>query len=79
MGREFATRLTPSPGAGLVAKGWRGEWAVSSAALGLMPAPGLKIPFNMGASYGGFGKWHCWEGALAENRCFDPPAALQLK
>ncbi len=61
------------------AKGWRGEWAIPFEALGLKPAPGLKIPFNMGAFYSEHGEWHCWEGTLAENWRLDQAGTLLLK
>lgn len=60
-------------------KGWRGEWAIPFDALGLKPAAGLKVPFNMGAFYSEYGDWHCWEGTLAENWRLDQAGTLVLK
>lgn len=60
------------------AKGWRGEWAIPFAALGLKPAPGLTVPFNMGAFCSEFGEWHCWEGTLAETWRLEQAGTLRL-
>ena len=60
-------------------KGWRGEWAIPCAALGLKPAPGVKMAFNMAAFCSEFGEWHCWEGTLAETWRLDQAGTLQFK
>jgi hypothetical protein len=60
-------------------KGWRGEWAIPFDALGLKPAAGLKIPFNMGAYSSEHGQRNCWEGTQAENWRVDQAGTLQLK
>lgn len=75
---RFAARPTPGAGGGLFGKGWRGEWAIPFAALGLTPASDLKIPFNMGAFCSEFGEWHCWEGTLAENWRLEQAGTLLL-
>jgi len=66
-------------GAAIFGKGWRGEWAIPLAALGLKPAPGLKVGFNMAAFYSEFAEWHCWEGTGAENGRLDPAGTLPFK
>ncbi|NLF69492.1 MAG: hypothetical protein GX575_10610 [Candidatus Anammoximicrobium sp.] len=78
LGQEvrFAAQLTK--GAGDTLRGWRGEWAIPFAALGLEPQPGRKSAFNMGAFCSEFGEWHCWEGTLAENWRLDEAGTLQL-
>jgi hypothetical protein len=42
--------------------GWTGWWAVPLDLLGIDPAPGLRIPFNMCAFVNEFDNWKCWEG-----------------
>ncbi len=59
--------------------GWYGEWAIPFDALGLKPAPGLKVAFNLGAFRGEDEVWTCWEGTLAENWRLDQAGMLQLK
>ncbi len=80
LGREtrFCAASIGGPGGALFGKGWRGEWAIPFAALGLKPEPGLKVAFNMGAYCSEFGEWHCWEGTQAENWRLDQAGALQL-
>ena len=77
LGKEtrFAVKAVGSGGA-LFGRGWRGEWAIPFAALGLKPAPGLKVGFNMAAFYSEFGEWHCWEGTQAENWKLDQAGTL---
>lgn len=69
LGREtrFAVQSAKGPGGALFGRGWRGEWAIPLAAVGLAPSPDLKVAFNMGAYYSEFGEWRCWEGTHAEN------------
>ncbi len=76
---RFAARSIPGPRGALFGRGWRGEWAIPFARLGLVPAPNLKISFNMGAFCSEFGEWHCWEGTLAENWRLDQAGTLLLK
>ena len=76
---RFAVKPTGGPGGGLFGKGWRGEWAIPLAALGIKPAPGLKVGFNMAAFYSEFGEWHCWEGTGAESWHLDQAGTLQFK
>ena len=76
---RFAAQAIPGPGAALFGKGWRGEWAIPFSALGLTPAPGLTVPFNMSAFCSEFGEWHCWEGTQAESWRLDQAGTLALK
>ncbi|HNX33808.1 MAG TPA: right-handed parallel beta-helix repeat-containing protein [Kiritimatiellia bacterium] len=80
LGKEtrFAVKAVGS-GAALFGRGWRGEWAIPFAALGLKPEPGLKVGFNVAAFYSEFGEWHCWEGTQAENWKLEQAGTLQLK
>lgn len=75
---RFAAGPIPGPG-GLFGKGWRGEWAIPFAALGLSPAADRQVPFNMAAFYAEFGEWHCWEGTLAENWKLDEAGTIQFR
>jgi hypothetical protein len=59
--------------------GWRGEWAIPFEALGLKPAPGLKVAFNLGIFRAEDEVWRCLEGTLAESWRLDQAATLQLK
>jgi hypothetical protein len=64
---------------GDVEGGWRGEWAIPFDALGLKPAPGLKVPFNLGIFRAEDGVRRSLEGTLAENWRLDQAATLLLK
>jgi hypothetical protein len=79
LGRE--TRFTAKVilGRGKNEKGWRGEWAIPFAALGLQPAAGLKVPFNMGVYSSQYDQRNCWEGTQAENWRLDQAGTLQLQ
>ncbi|MDD5523213.1 MAG: right-handed parallel beta-helix repeat-containing protein [Kiritimatiellae bacterium] len=79
LGKEvrFAAKLTKASKDTL--RGWKGEWTIPFAALGLNPAADKKIAFNMGAFYSEFGEWHCWEGTLAENWKLEEAGTLQFK
>jgi hypothetical protein len=79
LGRQvrFAAKIVP--GRGKNEKGWRGEWAIPLAAIGVKSAPGLKLGFNLGVYVSEFGEWHCWEGTLAENWRMDQAGMLRLK
>ena len=81
VGREtrFAVKSSGGPGGALFGRGWRGEWAIPFEALGLKPAPGLKIGFNMAAFASEFGEWRCWEGTGAESWRLDQAGTLLLK
>jgi len=59
--------------------GWRGEWAIPWDALGLKPAPGQKIAFNIGVFRAEDGVWRCWEGTLAENWRLDQAGVLLFR
>lgn len=73
---RFAAKLAKGPGDTL--RGWRGEWAIPWASLGLKPEPGQTIAFNMGAFCSEFDQWHCWEGTLAENWRLEQAGTMQL-
>ncbi|MEN6493358.1 MAG: right-handed parallel beta-helix repeat-containing protein [Thermoguttaceae bacterium] len=74
---RFAAKIIKGPSG--KPKGWRGEWVIPLAALGLKPTSGEKIAFNMGAYISEFGEWHCWEGTLAENWRLDQAGTLRFK
>jgi hypothetical protein len=59
--------------------GWRGEWAIPFDALGLKPAPGLKVAFNLGIFRAEDEVRRCLEGTLAENWRLDQAAILLFK
>ncbi|MEI8291894.1 MAG: right-handed parallel beta-helix repeat-containing protein [Verrucomicrobiota bacterium] len=59
--------------------GWRGEWSIPFDALGLKPAPGQKVGFNIGVYRAQDERRLCLEGALAENWRLDQAATLQFK
>ena len=73
---RFAAKL--SRGSGGTLTGWRGEWAIPFAALGLKPEPGLTVAFNMAAFCSEFSEWHCWEGTLAENWRLDQAGTIKF-
>ncbi len=59
--------------------GWRSEWAIPLDALGIKPAPGLKVPFNVTAFRAEDGVWRCWEGTCAESWRVDQAGLLMFK
>jgi hypothetical protein len=59
--------------------GWRGEWVIPFDAVGLKPAAGLKVPFNIGVVRAEDGVRRCLEGTLAETWRLDEAAVLHLK
>ena len=59
--------------------GWRSEWTVPLEALGLKPAPGLKVPFNLTVYRSEDEVWRCWEGTKAESWKLDQGGMLQFK
>lgn len=59
--------------------GWRSEWAIPWAALGLQAKPGLKVRFNLSAYRSEDQVWRCWEGTLGESWNLDEAGTLQLK
>ncbi len=69
---RYATKHLPGP------RGWVGEWAIPFSALGLNPAPSMKIPFNAAVYNGEMREWFCLEGTLAENWRLDQAAVLLL-
>lgn len=59
--------------------GWRGEWAIPFEALGLTPAPGLRIPFNVAVHRSEDGVRRYLEGTLGETWRLAEAAVLQLQ
>ena len=59
--------------------GWRGEWSIPLDSLGLKPAPGVKVPFNLVVFRAEDEVWRCWEGTLAETWQLDQAGTLQFK
>ena len=59
--------------------GWRSEWQLPWAALGLKPAAGQKLACNLAVYRSEAGSWRCLEGTLAENWRVDQAGWLQLK
>jgi len=59
--------------------GWRSEWAIPWDALGLKPAPGQKIAFNLGVRRTEDSVWRCYEGTLAQNWRLDQAGTMQVK
>jgi hypothetical protein len=59
--------------------GWRGEWAIPFAALGVTPEPGKKVAFNLGLYRAEDGVWRCLEGTNAENWRLDEAVQIQFK
>jgi hypothetical protein len=59
--------------------GWRGEWAIPFAALGITPGSGGKMAFNLGVYRAEDGVWRCLEGTGAENWRLSEAAQLQFK
>ena len=46
--------------------GWKGEWRIPLAAVGLAPQPGLTVPFNIRVYVSETGEWRGWEAALGK-------------
>ena len=59
--------------------GWRAEWAIPFAALGIKPEAGKRLGFNLGLYRAEDGLWRCLEGTQAENWRLDQAAQLQFK
>jgi hypothetical protein len=59
--------------------GWHGQWAIPWESLGLKPASGRKLAFNIGVFRSEDGVWRCWEGTLAENWRLDQAGVLRLE
>ena len=59
--------------------GWRGEWAIPFEALGLKPASGQKVGFNIGVYRAQDDRRLCLEGTLAESWRLDQAATLQFR
>jgi len=64
---------------GKASGGWRGEWAIPFEALGVKPAPGLKVAFNLAVYRSEDDVWRCWEGTVAETWKLDEAGTLQFK
>jgi len=60
------------------AGGWSCEWAIPFNALGIKPAPGLKISFNMCAFVNEYDNWHMWEGTPGKSWEVDKAGILQF-
>jgi hypothetical protein len=72
-------RFASKPYGNTARGGWRGEWAIPFEALGLKPAPGQKIPFNLTVYRAQDGVWRCLEGTLGDSSRLEEAAVLQLK
>ena len=59
--------------------GWSCELAIPFKALGLKPAPGLKVAFNMCAYVNEYNNWHYWEGTQGEGWNMDQAGILQFE
>jgi hypothetical protein len=59
--------------------GWRGEWAIPFDALGLKPAPGLRIAFNLGVFRAEDEVWRYLEGTQAQGWRLDQAVVLRLQ
>lgn len=59
--------------------GWRGEWAIPLAAIGLKPVPGLKVAFNLAVFRAEDEVWRCWEGTLTQTWQLDQAGLLQFE
>lgn len=59
--------------------GWRCEWAIPFAALGIKPVAGQKVAFNLGLYRAEDNVWRCLEGTRAENWRLDQAATLVFK
>ena len=59
--------------------GWRGEWAIPLAAMGLKPAPGLEVPFNLSVYRSEDNVWRSWEGTMSETWRLDRAGVLRFK
>lgn len=51
---------------GGAAAGWRGEWQIPFAALGVAPAAGLTLPFNLRVFITETAEWRGWEADLGK-------------
>ena len=83
LGRELRFSAKTLRGRGGRERGWCGAVGDSIRwALGLRPATGLKVPFNMGVFCAEFGEWHCWEGdarrELASGSSWHSPTPIAL-
>lgn len=68
----------PIKGSGGNPRGWRGEWAIPFAALGMKPDADVTLPFNLSVYNSEFGEWACWEGTLAETWRLEQGGLLQF-
>lgn len=73
-GIRYASKMMEKP-----RKGWIGEWAIPLGALGLKPAPDLKVAFNACAFINEYDHWHCWEGTHGETWQVSQAGLLQFK
>jgi len=73
---RFAVKTIERGGA---IRGWQAEWAVPWSALGLTPAAGLTVPFNLAVYKSEYGEQHQWEGNGGESWRLDQGGRLRLK
>ena len=59
--------------------GWSCELAIPFKALGLKPAPGLKVAFNMCAFVNEYDNWHYWEGTQGKDWNMEQAGILELQ
>ena len=59
---RFAGKISKTPWGAVT--GWKGEWQIPCAALGLTPAPTLTVPFNIRVYITETGAWRGWEAGL---------------
>jgi len=59
--------------------GWHCEMAIPLKALGIKPAAGISIPFNMSAFVNEYDGWHCWEGMGEDSRDISGAGMLQFQ
>ncbi len=57
---------------------WSAEWAIPLAAARIVPRPGLKLGFNLGALRTETGEWLVWAGALGPTTNLDGGGLLEL-
>ncbi len=66
LGEAVRFAVKPIKGSAGKPRGWRAEWAIPLAALGLKPEGDTTVPFNASVYQSEFDEWHCWEGTSAK-------------